>query len=144
MTPHQLIKYFINNHLVNNTIFDFIFSFIGSNKPFITNIVNFENKNNKNNIIPTRITFKYKDQYKYDINIISDELIINSLYNIIYLPIQSKTNISVIEANELDTYNRMNGTIITVSNNIKLQLPSNKIFEIYIFTQLKRVNFFFT
>jgi len=107
-----------------DTIFDFESSIIGTNKPFITNIVNF----NKN-----KIYFKYKDQYKYDINLISDELINNGLYNIIYLPIQALMSISKIDATDMNIYNSMNGTIITVDNNIELTLPYNKIFEIYIF-----------
>ena len=107
-----------------DTIFDFDSALVGTNKPFITNIVNF----NKN-----KIYFKYKDQYKYDINLISDELIKNGLYNIIYLPIQSIMTISTIDATIMEKYNSMNGTIITVDNNIELTLPYNKIFEIYIF-----------
>lgn len=117
-----------------NTIFDFLFALVGLNKPFITNIVNFNGKNNKN-----KITFKYKDQYNYDINIISDELIDNGLYNIIYLPIQPKTNISQIDVYNIDSYNLMNGKIITIDNDIILTLPSNKIFEIYIFP-IKKIN----
>jgi hypothetical protein len=118
-----------------DTIFNFLFVLVGSNKPYITNIVNFNKKNNNNN----KITFKYKDQYNYDINVISDGLIDNGLYNIIYLPIQPKINISQININNINSYNLFNGKIITVDNNIILTLPYNKIFEIYIFP-IKKIN----
>ena len=108
-----------------DTIFDFELALVGSTKPFITNIVT-SNNNNK-------IYFKYKDQYNYDINLVSDELIKNGLYNIIYLPIQPLMNISNIDVTTIEPYNNMNGNIITVDNNVELILPYNKIFEIYIF-----------
>jgi len=114
-------------------IFDFILSLVGTNKPFITNIVNF-NKNYNN-----KITFNYKDQYNYNITLTSDELLNNGLYNIIYLPIQPKMAISNIDVTIMDLYNIMNGTIITVNNDILLTLPHNKIFEIYILP-IKNIN----
>jgi len=116
-----------------NTIFDFVFSLVGSNRPFITNVLNFNGKNNN------KITFKYKDQYGYDIDLISNNLINNALYNIIYLPFQPKIEITDIDVTNLNSFNIMNGIIITVDRDVKLTLPSNKIFEIYIYP-LKKVN----
>lgn len=129
------IKLFENNTIgiQMNLIFNFTTSIVGSNKPFITNIFNVNQKNNN------KITFKYIDQYGYDINLISDDLINNALYNIIYLPIQPKKLISDIDADNINIYNNTNGIIISIDNDITLNMPSNKTFEIYIFPQ-KKIN----
>jgi hypothetical protein len=124
------IKQFNNNTMgiQMNTVFDFTFSLIGYNKPFNTNIINYNKINNKN-----IVSFKYKDQYDYDINLNSNKLDDNRLYNILYLPIQSISNISYIDATTLKSFNLYNGLIITLNNDIKITLPYNKTFELYIF-----------
>jgi hypothetical protein len=126
----QNIKKFNNNTMgiQMNTVFDFTFSLIGYTKPFNTKIINY-NQNKTRNIV----SFKYKDQYDYDVNLNSKELDNNRLYNILYLPIQSVSNISYIDATILKSFNLYNGLIISVNNDIKIKLPYNKIFELYIF-----------
>ena len=125
------IDTFRNNtvNIIMDLIFNFINSLIGTNKPFITNIFNNNNNTNKNKLI-----FKYYDQYGYEVNLQSDYLLNKTLYNIVYLPIQPKIDISIIDATKLNVYNIMNGTIITITNDISISLLPNKIFEIYIYS----------
>lgn len=115
-------------NIIMDLIFNFTYSFIGINKPFITNIFNINNRK-KNKLI-----FKYYDQYEYEVNLQTDYLLDNTLYNIIYLPIQPKIDISTIDATKLNVYNIMNGSIITIANDIIISLLPNKIFEIYIYS----------
>jgi len=133
------IKKFINNTIgiQMDTIFDLTYSLVGSYVPFITTIINYNLNLKKNKII-----FKYKDQYNYNINLISDELIDDGLYNIIYLPIQKKIDISQINATILNTYNYTNGKIFSLDNDVIFTLPYNKLYEIYIFP-MKNINLTF-